>query len=391
MDAFKNKIQDAVDGLKGDIVHISRKIHSRPELLHEEHFAKELLCAFLSGNGFSVSDNPGGLSTAFVAEAGKTTRGPVTAFIAEYDALPKIGHACGHNMIAAMSSAAGVALLRAGLGKKGKIVVVGTPAEEGGGGKITLLENGIFEKIDVAMMAHPSNKNRIISRMLALVEMNITFYGKSAHAAGSPESGVNALDGVILTFNNINALRQQTRDDARIHGVITEGGVAPNIIPNLAKARFFIRAADLDYFKVLVEKVKKCVKGAAQATGCRVKIQLGSMVYHPMRANQTLAAVYKKYLHEAGMDDQLASEQEGIGSSDVGNLSQVLPTIHPEFAIGPENVVNHSSEFAKQAVSEFAHNRAVKITQVLALTGAEVLLSAKLLKAIKKEFREKIQ
>jgi metal-dependent amidase/aminoacylase/carboxypeptidase family protein len=237
-------------------------------------------------------------------------------------------------------------------------------------------------------MAHPSNKTRVISNMLALVDVTFIFTGKSAHAAASPHKGINALDGAILTFNNVNALRQQIRGDAKIHGIITEGGVAPNIIPARAVCNFYVRAADLPYFNELLERTKNCARGAAAATGCKLKIVTGKMVYHPFRVNNPLAAIFRENIKNLGIVEDIIPEGEGIGSSDIGNISQILPTIHPEFSIGPESVINHSPEFTKASVSDYAMKRMIVICKALALTVADLILFPKKLQQVKSEHKK---
>lgn len=385
----KALILKEVDKLSADIKSIAKKLYDRPELGYKESYAAELLTSLLSDNGFKVTREAGGLKTAFTASFPSPRKKPVIALIAEYDALPKIGHACGHNMIAAISVGAALALSKTPIAQMGKIMVIGTPAEEGGGGKIKMIDEGLFKGIDAAMMAHPSSHTRVIARMLAVVELSFKFKGKSSHAAASPDKGINALDAVISTFNNINALRQQTRDDARIHGIITEGGVAPNIIPDSTEAKFFVRSTDIAYTAELVERVKQCAKGAAMATGCRLTIKKGHPSYAPFTPNYRLGEVFRNNLNSLGIKENLTAEREGIGSSDIGNVSQIIPTIHPDFAIGNGKVVNHSPRFTGATVSKASLDRLIDITKTIALTAADVIDSPKLLKEIKTEFNSR--
>lgn len=383
---IKEILVKEVDRLKPEIIKISRLIHSKPELAYKEFFASDALTSFLEGYDFKVEKGIGGLPTAFMASASGRKKAPSVAFIAEYDALPKLGHACGHNMIGAISAGAAAALKKSALDRAGKIIVIGTPAEEGGGGKIKLIEKGAFKGIDMAIMAHPSNKTRAVGRMLAVVDITFTFIGKSSHASSFPYQGINALDGVILTYNNINAMRQQLKEDVRIHGIITEGGQAPNIIPDRASAKFYVRSLDMKYFKEVLEKVKNCAKGAAKATGCRLRIDTGKFAYHPFKTNYTLSGIFRENMKSVGLKEDSIGEKEGMGSSDIGNLSQVMPTIHPEFAIGKTNVVNHSPEFAMAAVSKFGTEMMIKITKAAAMTALDVFCHPEKVKEIKKEF-----
>jgi amidohydrolase len=384
---IKKEVIKEIDRLKPEIINISRLIHSKPELAYNESFASDILTSFLKKNGFNVERGIGGLKTSFIASAKGRRKSPSIALIAEYDALPKIGHACGHNMIGAISAGAAAALKKNITGIGGEISVIGTPAEEGGGGKIKLIEKGVFRNIDMAMMAHPSNKTRVVGRMLAVIDMTFTFIGKSSHASSFPYEGINALDGVILTFNNINALRQQLKEDVRIHGIITEGGEAPNIIPDRASARFYVRSLDIKYFEDVTEKVKECARGAAKATGCRLKIAMRETIYHPFKPNYVMAGILRKNLNKTGLKEDSIGEREGMGSSDIGNLSQVIPTIHPEFAIGKRNVVNHSPEFARAAVSKFGVDMMIKMTKAIAITAIDIFSSPEKVKEIKSEFR----
>lgn len=385
----RSLILKEVDKISADIRVVAKKLYDKPELGYKEFYASELLTSILSDNGFKVTREAGGLKTAFTATFPSPKKKPVIALIAEYDALPKIGHACGHNMIAAISIGAALALSKTPIAQMGKIMVIGTPAEEGGGGKIKMIDGGVFRGIDVAMMAHPSSHTRVIARMLAVVELSFKFKGVSSHAAASPDKGINALDAVIATFNNINALRQQTRDDAKIHGIITDGGEAPNIIPDSAETKFFVRSTDLAYTAELVERVKQCAKGGAIATGCRLTIKKGHPPYDPFTPNYRLGGLFRDNLNSLGIQENLTAEREGIGSSDIGNISQIIPTIHPEFAIGNGEVVNHSPRFAKETVSKASLDRLMDITKTLALTAADVITSPEVLKEIKKEFNSR--
>ncbi|MBI3814266.1 MAG: M20 family metallopeptidase [Nitrospinae bacterium] len=386
-DQLKSAVIKEIDRLNPEIVKLSRLIHSKPELAYKEFFASDTLTSFLKNHGFKIERGIGGLPTAFTASAAGRIKAPAVAFIAEYDALPKLGHACGHNMIGAISAGAAAALRNLALDSAGRIIVIGTPAEEGGGGKIKLIEKGVFNGIDIALMAHPSNKTRVIGRMLAVVDITFTFIGKSSHASSFPYEGINALDGVILTYNNINALRQQLKEDVRIHGIITEGGQAPNIIPDRAAARFYVRTLDMKYFKEVLEKVKDCARGAAKAARCRLRIDTGKFAYHPFKPNYTLSGIFRENMKSIGIKEDLIGERDGMGSSDIGNLSQVIPTIHPEFAIGKMNVVNHSPEFARAAVSKFGTDMMIKMTKAAAMTALDVFCYPEKVKEIKREFK----
>ncbi len=386
---LKESVIKEVDRLKTDLIDICMTIHSNPEVKFKEFKAVEVLTTFLEKNDFEVTKGIGGLETAFNAVFKGPGNGPAIAFLAEYDALPQIGHACGHNIVGSASVGAAVALKKVAADSIGKIVVVGTPAEEGGGGKIILIEKGIFEDIDIAMMIHPSNKTKMVRLMLAVAEIGFVFHGKAAHAAAYPHKGINALDGVILTFNNINALRQQLKNDVRIHGIITEGGYAPNIIPEMASAQFYVRALEEKYFKKVVEKVKECARGAAIATGTELDIKTERLIYRPFKPNYTLAEIFRDNLSLIDIREDPGDEKGDMGSSDIGNVSQTIPTIHADISICDDDVVCHSPGFRDAAISEKGIKGIVTGAKALALTALDIFISPEKMDMIRKEFEGK--
>ncbi|MFV1950892.1 MAG: M20 family metallopeptidase [Nitrospinota bacterium] len=386
---LKESVIKEVDRLKTDLIDICMTIHSNPEVKFKEFKAVEVLTTFLEKNDFEVTKGTGGLETAFNAVFKGPGNGPAIAFLAEYDALPQIGHACGHNIVGSAGVGAAVALKKAAADSIGKIIVVGTPAEEGGGGKIILIEKGIFEDIDIAMMIHPSNKTRMVRLMLAVAETGFIFHGRAAHAAAYPHKGINALDGVILTFNNINALRQQLKNDVRIHGIITEGGYAPNIIPEMASAQFYVRALEEKYFKEVVEKVKECARGAAIATGTKLDIKTERLIYRPFKPNYTLAEIFRDNLSLIGIREDPGDEKGDMGSSDIGNVSQTIPTIHADISICDDDVVCHSPGFRDAAISEKGIKGIVTGAKALALTALDIFISPEKMDMIRKEFEGK--
>lgn len=380
-------IKKEIGKVTRETVRISRLLFENPELNYKEQFAAELLTSVLEKEGFRIKRGRGKLKTAFEAvwRGGKSR--PVVALLAEYDALPKMGHACGHNLIAAGTFASAVALKNA-LGKKcGTIKVIGTPAEEGGGGKLLMIKSGWFKGVDAGIMAHPSNKNRSVARMLAVMEIDFHFYGKASHAAAYPDKGINALDGVIAFFTAVNAMRQQTPDFSRVHGIITKGGDAPNIIPEYASAKFMVRGLTMPDFRVMLKKVTDCAKGAASATGCRLKIVKNPLAYEPFEPNRAMGAICSKYMKQAGLIESGDGETDGMGSSDIGNLSQVLPAIHPEYAVGDEDDVNHSRRFLKAVVSKKGEAAMMKAATVVAATAAELFTNRSAMAEVKKEFQ----
>ncbi|NOY52175.1 MAG: M20 family metallopeptidase [Deltaproteobacteria bacterium] len=386
MDSLEKKVVETVESLFPELVRISRTIHDRPELGYEEWEAAALLTDFLQQQGFEVEPGIGGVSTAFRASR-SSDPGPTIAFLAEYDALPNLGHACGHNLIAAAGVGAGAALVSVFPACAGAVQVVGTPAEEMHGGKIRLIEKGCFDGIDAALMFHPSVRNAVVKRTLAMTELRIAFYGKSSHAAAAPELGINALDAMILAFSGINALRQQVPDDGRIHGIITRGGDAPNIIPAFTEARIAVRALERPVMEKLVECVKGCIEGAARATGCTFEIENTGPVYEGMMPNRTMAAVFQEKIEAFGIpiDDQ--DELRYIGSSDIGNLSRRVPAIHPELLICDFESMPHTAGFAEAARSEAAETVMKKAACALALTGLMILRDPEVREKMVREFR----
>jgi len=376
-------IHDLVAEEKAKLINIAREIHHRPELGGKEFFAVELITAYLEKHNFSVKRGIGGLETAFIASRGE--EGYHIAFCSEYDALPAIGHGCGHNLIGIAGVTAGIALA-ACLGQlAGRISVIGTPNEEGEGGKVDLVRAGIFADVDAAMMFHPGCSTRIDVQSLACTDYNFIFHGRSAHASCEPWEGRNALDAVILTFNAINALRQHLKEDVRIHGIITEGGLAVNIVPERAAAQFCIRAKDNLYLETVVEKVKKCARGAALTTGTELEIKSSGHPYDAMTSNQTMAAVFSGSLDEAGYS--IKSElEEGLGSIDMGNVSRVVPSIHPVLAITDKWLPGHTPEFTAFCDTEQAYEVMLAAGRAMAITGLKILQDPVLQQKIKEEF-----
>lgn len=374
----------ALDANRPQIEALSQRIHAHPELAFHEHQASSWLCEALAAHDFAITRPLGGLDTAFrarydfgqAAQAENTqaenTKAPTIALLAEYDALPDMGHACGHNLICSAAVAAAIALRQTLRGTGGSLQVIGTPAEEGGGGKILLLEQGVFTDIDAALMFHPGARTMVFRGALAATRMTMKFYGKAAHAASSPHSGINALDACIGTFNAINALRQQVKDETRIHGIISHGGSAPNIIPEYAEAKFIIRHRKADYVQELRERVMACARGAATAAGARVEFVEG-LAYTERNVNPVMAERFGHYLELLGEEVKPPPEIGGVGSSDFGNLSQALPAIHPYIAMVPEGTSAHTPAFAAAAGSPKGMEVMHLASQALALTAADLL------------------
>lgn len=381
---LKAKACQQVDDYRRELVELSLKIHTNPELGFEEIKAIGWLTDFLRNNGFVIEVGSGGFATAFKAFYGSGR--PCIALLAEYDALPGVGHACGHNVIAAAAVGAGVASRVAVDNCGGTVVVFGTPAEELYGGKVGLLRAGVFEGVDVALMVHPGVRNRATGEALACVSLDIEFFGKASHAAAYPDQGVNALEAMILAFNAINSLRQHIKDKARIHGIITHGGYAANVVPAYAAAKLLVRAPDNAYLEELKRKVLGCLEGAALATGARLEFRWGDVLYEPLKGNSTLAKLFANNLEALGRKVEPLDSPNSLGSTDMGNVSQVVPAIHPTIAIASPGTLLHSEEFARAAASETASDGVLDAAKALAMTVVDLVSEPRLLAEIKSEF-----
>jgi amidohydrolase len=370
---IKATVREAIDKWQPKLIDLSERIHHNPEIKFEEYKASQWLSEAAEEAGFRVEKPIGGLETAFRASYSGSREGPTVAFLAEYDALPKLGHACGHNLIGTASLGAALGL-RAVMNKlPGSLQLIGTPGEEGGGGKVILVEAGVFDDVDVAMMFHPSGKTILWKHALARRKLFIEFLGKSAHAASFPEKGINALDATIQTFQNINALRQHIEDSARIHGIITHGGEAPNIVPDYSACLFYVRAMDDEYCDELLEKVKNCARGASIATGARVEMEVQG-AYKSLRTNMPLAQTFKTNLKALGWEFDDVDPTKEIGSTDMADVSHVTAAIHPYLSIGPKDLVGHSHEFAEAAASEKGQQAMIAAAKALAATAVDILL-----------------
>ena len=386
MSALKDDIARAVDRLGDELERLSHRIHANPELGYQEVKACGWLSDFMAAQGFKVERGVGGVATAFRATL-ETGEGPTVAIMCEYDALPSIGHACGHNVIATSGAGAGAALaaVRDRL-PKGRVLVIGTPAEEGGGGKVKLLKAGVFKGVDAAMMIHGRCGTQVWRPSLGIVKVKAEFFGQASHASSWPWRGVNALNAVIALFNALDQMRQQLRPDARVHGIITRGGEQPNIIPEHTAAEFYLRSTDRDYCHELLRRFQACAEGAATATGCRVVVTPEPTIHDPLRPNATMAALFQQNLGFIDFPEDPDDGQAGYGSTDCGNVSQAIPTIHPYIRISPDGVPGHSREFAEWAKSPLARTGMVAGAKALALTALDLLAKPAELKKAKEEF-----
>ncbi len=375
-DALKSRACAAIDACAAELIELSLRIHANPEVAYHEEKASAWLSDYLESHGFEVTRGIAGLPTAFRAVAG--ARRPVVAILAEYDALPGIGHACGHNIIATSAVGAGIGLRAVLEALDGSVQVSGTPAEEVYGGKVQMIRAGAFDGIDAAMMVHPGSRDAVIARALACAELSIEYFGREAHAAAQPENGINALEALIIAFNAINSLRQHIRRSARVHGVITDGGQAPNIVPGRSAASFLVRAEDDDYLEELKQRVVACFEAGAQATGARVELRWNPNQYAAMQTNAPLAAAFRRNFAAVGRQVPEVETPRPMGSTDMGNVSKIVPGIHPTIAIAPPDVSGHSPQFAEYAASESGKKAVIDAAKALAMTAIDVFTDADL-------------
>jgi len=385
LEGWTSRIRTAVGGLRGQLLATSHAIHAEPELLFKEHRASARLADELERGGLRVERGVGGLPTAFRAELDGGEPGPTLAILAEYDALPGIGHACGHNIIAASALGCGLALARSGQRFPGRVLIIGTPGEEGGGGKILLAQAGAFDDVDASFMLHPSRSDMVRRSSLASSRIELIFHGKASHAAGAPDLGINALEAVIQTFVGVNARRLHMRGDARVHGIITHGGDAVNVIPARAAAKFSVRARDRVYQRRLVAMLHEAADAGATATGARLE-WTETRGYDNTVPNPTIADVMARHMASLGRPVVEPQPNERMGSTDMGDISQILPAVHAYFAIAPEAVPNHTPEFATIAVSPAGDAAVVDGAAVMAMTAAELLANPSLLARARTDF-----
>ena len=387
-DRLKEQVIAEVDRRRDELIALSLKIHANPEIAFQEEKASAWLADYLESEGFAVERGICQLPTAFRASYGKGE--PRVAFLAEYDALPGVGHGCGHNIIGTASAAAGLAAKAVAGETGGTVLVIGTPAEEAAGGKVYMVARGAFQGLTCAMMAHPGNRDVAVNYALACLELNVEYHGKAAHAAARPEAGLNALDAMVAAFANIGLLRQQLRDSARVHGIITEGGQAVNVIPHHTAAKLLVRTEDDAYMDAeLKPKVLACFEGAARATGCTLTHRWGEESrYKTMRTNTALAEAYKANVESLGRTVVSPDSNRSMGSTDMGNVSQIIPGIHPAIAVAPYDIPIHTTDFREFAASESGHAGLVDSAKALAMTAVDVLVDGALRESMWAEFRK---
>ena len=385
---LKQRVMDAVDARREQLIEISETIHANPEIRFQEFESAALLSGVLEQSGFAVERGVAGLETAFVGTMPGAQAGPTVAILAEYDALPGLGHACGHNVIGTAALGAGLAMQAALPDLAGRVLVVGCPAEEGGAGKAILVNAGVFEGVDAAIMFHPAS--RCLTRRLSLTsfKLDVEYYGKPSHAGASPDKGVNALDAMIVLFSSMGLLRQQLRDDARVHGIITHGGDASNIIPQYTSARLGVRAIDTAYAREVLEKVRGCAEAGAAATGARLEFKVQDVYYEGMMPSPVLADLMEANLAALGLTVSAPEAKQRMGSTDMGNVSQVVPGLHPYIPIADVGTAGHTAAFAEASKSPLAHKGLIQAAKALAMTAVDLLADPSRVDAAWAAFRE---
>lgn len=390
MSELKNQISQFIDTNAKIYQDISLAIHAKPEVSDFEYFASQTLSEQLKKEGFEIELPAAGHRTGFAATYKSNKPGPTVVFLAEYDALAGLGHGCGHNVFGATSSLAGAALKSIVDQIGGEVRVYGTPGEEGGqngSAKGSFVKKGYLNDVDFALCTHPGSgsEDGLSTRNYACAPVDVEFWGKPAHAAGCPQDGINALDAQILTYAAIGVLRQQLTDRIRIHGVIVEGGTAPNVIPEYTKAKYYIRAADIDTLHEVYEKVENIVKGSALQTGCTSSMKLYQNLVENMVLTPSLDAIYEKYITELGNTVKHVEDVVMPGSSDVGNISQVVPTIQPHISITDVQIAGHSQDMVNASCSQKAMDAIVKGAKALAWTALELFENPEELVKVKED------
>ena len=382
---LKQRAIKNIDNARDELIQLSTTIHANPELAFKEFKSSALLCDALEKHGLPVERGIGGLETAFRAEVRGKRAGPTIAVLAEYDALPNLGHACGHNIIGTAAIGAGIALQPLMNEMPGRVLVIGTPAEEGGSGKIVLLKNGVFAGVDASMLVHPAARTMVTRPSLATERLTLEFFGKASHAAAAPEDGINALEALLAAFHNINALRLHLKADARIHGIITNGGSAINIIPEYAAAKFSIRAATRAYVTEISRRVVQCAQAGALATGAELRYTADDGLAEII-PNRAMGRAFAENWRAIGVEVYEPRPNERMGSTDHGDVSHALPSLHPYIAIAPDGTAGHSIEMRQAAISAAGHTGLLNAAKGLAMTTIDLLCDENLMQEVKREF-----
>lgn len=390
LDGIKDRVDAVVDSHRDALLDTSHRIHANPELGYEERGAHDLLTSMLESAGLEVTRSAYGLDTAFAARAG--SEGPLVAVLCEYDALPGVGHACGHNVIATAGAGAGIAAATLAEEMGGRLLVLGTPAEEGGGGKVLMAAAGAFEGVDAAIMVHPAGVDVARFNAIAIQQLEVTYHGRAAHAAAAPEQGRNALDAAVLGYVNVAALRQHIRSDERVHGIITDGGEAPNVVPERAAARWYVRSPTVSGLAALKDRVLACLRSGADAAGCEMEAHWLDPAYADMVDNEVLLATY---VANAARTGRIVTEPVAgnavVGSTDMGNVSHVVASIHPMIAVSNPSVPIHTKEFAVAAGGGGGDRAVVDGAKTMACTVVDLWGKPDLLSAVRAEFDDALR
>ncbi|KAF9572793.1 hypothetical protein EC968_009432 [Mortierella alpina] len=409
-DKYAKCISEAIEASSEELRILSLKIHDHPELSLKEFKAHGWMSEYLKKRGFTVHHGHSGLETAFVAYAGEPSSPVTIGICSEYDALPGIGHACGHNLIAisGVATALGIRAAIEQFGLKAQIKLFGTPAEERHGGKITMLHAGDFEGVDVCMMLHGANADVLYTPFLSLNTVTLEFFGKSSHASTTPWEGINALDAAMQVYTAVGLMRQQMRTDQRVHGIIKNGGQAPNIIPQYTKSVYTVRAPKYAQVKELQAKVDHIFEAAARSTGCTMKVEwakyeLKDDATNPPMAdiltNEPLAVEFEQHMNSLGLKYASKAEQQSklSGSTDMGNLTYAMPGIHPMFnimnleGVDDNSLGLHTKAFAAAAAQPVGHIATIRAAKALAMTGLECILKPEFLRRVKENFHAQVQ
>ena len=372
---IKQQVCADIDSRSADLISISHEIHAHPELNYEEKFAHDRLTQYIADSKIKVDRGAFELETAFDASV-RGGSGPTVAVLCEYDALPGIGHACGHNIIAAAGLGAGVALSAVAEVCGGNLRLMGTPAEEGGGGKIEMARKGAFNNIDAAMMIHPSDQDLARMNAIAIQQLFVRYQGLAAHAAVSPDKGKNALDAAVLGYMNVAALRQHIRPTERVHGIFTKSGEKPNIVPREAEMYWYVRSDTIESLQPLKARIAKCLEAGAMAADCTISFDWEKFTYADLADNLPLLTSYVQNSAQLGRDlttDFLPGT--GGGSTDMGNLSYLVPSIHPMLQVAPHGVSLHSAQFAEFTASKEADKAVLDGAKIMAMTAIDMWLS----------------
>ncbi|HEX2592831.1 MAG TPA: M20 family metallopeptidase [Rhizomicrobium sp.] len=386
LEQLKKDVAAAVDAMRDELLSISHDIHSEPELALEEFKSAEKLCVAVERNDLKVQREAFGLKTGYASEFGD--RGPTIAILSEYDALPGVGHACGHNIIATAGLGAALALSKLNGRLPGRVRYLGTPAEERFGGKEIMAREGAFDKTDAAMMIHPSNMNLMTMPCIAISEVEVTYYGRAAHASAVPYRGLNALDAVVTAYQSIAQLRQHIRNTERIHGIITDGGLAANIVPEKASCRFYVRAADVNDLIPLKQRVQACFEAGALATGCSYDAYWGGTDYLDLKTNWPMAEAFERNATALGREFFPVKDIPPgyAGSTDMGNVSHRVPSIHPMLGVAPSNVIIHNAEFARYAAMPKGDDAVIEGAKAMAMTALDLMVDQNFLAKVKSDF-----